>query len=186
MIRNRRFPDSVQQRCRQRHQTSIAVLADAIVESKGGETERLLTPKTRRRSHDEGCDPFADIANEQRKAALRQQRKEREERYAKMQADRFARMPRPVDGVKPAAPAAASGTTESRNPLLKEKERSNGRQNVIESIKALRERTGAGMMDCKHALEAKSRARINSISSSTMSLRSCSKKNPKTSKPPKP
>jgi elongation factor Ts len=27
-------------------------------------------------------------------------------------------------------------------------------QNVIELIKALRERTGAGMMDCKHALEA--------------------------------
>lgn len=27
-------------------------------------------------------------------------------------------------------------------------------QNVIEAIKSLRERTGAGMMDCKHALEA--------------------------------
>jgi elongation factor Ts len=27
-------------------------------------------------------------------------------------------------------------------------------KNVIELIKALRERTGAGMMDCKHALEA--------------------------------
>ena len=26
-------------------------------------------------------------------------------------------------------------------------------KNVIEAIKALRERTGAGMMDCKHALE---------------------------------
>ena len=33
----------------------------------------------------------ADIANEQRKAALRQQRKEREERYAKIQAERQAR-----------------------------------------------------------------------------------------------
>ena len=50
----------------------------------------------------------ADIANEQRKAAIRAARKEREERYAKMQAERFGHGPRPVDGVKPAAPAAAA------------------------------------------------------------------------------
>ena len=33
----------------------------------------------------------ADLINEQRKAAIRAQRKEREERYAKMQAERQAR-----------------------------------------------------------------------------------------------
>jgi hypothetical protein len=49
----------------------------------------------------------ADIANEQRKAALRQQRKEREERYAKMQADRASPLClaewRPVPNAAPAA-----------------------------------------------------------------------------------
>jgi small subunit ribosomal protein S2 len=67
------------------------VLADAIVEARGGVTEIAYTK-------DEGAEAtmvdairVADIANEQRKAAIRQARKEREERFAKMQAERLAR-----------------------------------------------------------------------------------------------
>jgi ribosomal protein S2 len=36
----------------------IAVLADAIVESKGGDHRDCLHQRSRRRSHDERCDPF--------------------------------------------------------------------------------------------------------------------------------
>jgi small subunit ribosomal protein S2 len=67
------------------------VLADAIVEARDGVTEIAYTK-------DEGAEAtmvdairVADIANEQRKAAIRQARKEREERFAKMQAERLAR-----------------------------------------------------------------------------------------------
>ena len=69
----------------------VGVLADAVVEARGGVTEVAYTK-------DEGAEAtmvdairVADIANEQRKAAIRQARKEREERYAKMQAERMAR-----------------------------------------------------------------------------------------------
>jgi len=69
----------------------VGVLADAVVEARGGVTEFAYTK-------DEGAEAtmvdairVADIANEQRKAAIRQARKEREERYAKMQAERMAR-----------------------------------------------------------------------------------------------
>ena len=69
----------------------IGTLADAIVEARGGVTEFAYVP-------DEGPEAtmvdairVADIANEQRKAAIRQARKEREERYQKMQAERAAR-----------------------------------------------------------------------------------------------
>ncbi|MEE3464930.1 MAG: 30S ribosomal protein S2, partial [Candidatus Enteromonas sp.] len=69
----------------------VGVLADAVVEARGGVTEVAYTK-------DEGAEAtmvdairVADIANEQRKAAIRQARKEREERYAKMHAERMAR-----------------------------------------------------------------------------------------------
>src|SRR5574344_2672716 len=68
-----------------------AVLADAVVESKGGETEIAYTKDQGEEATMKDAIRSADIANEQRKAALRQQRKEREERYAKIQAERQAR-----------------------------------------------------------------------------------------------
>lgn len=69
----------------------VAVMADAIVESKGGITEIAYTKDEGEEATMKDAIRAADIANEQRKAAIRQQRKEREERYAKMQADRAAR-----------------------------------------------------------------------------------------------
>jgi small subunit ribosomal protein S2 len=87
----------------------IGTLADAIAEGKGNLVSEFAYTK------DQGDEAtmadairVADIANEQRKAAIRAARKEREERYQKMQAERFGHSgPRPVDGVKPAgAPAA--------------------------------------------------------------------------------
>lgn len=87
----------------------IGVLADAVVEARGGVTEVAYTK-------DEGPEAtmvdairVADIANEQRKAAIRQARKEREERYQKMQAERMARRQafRAQQGAAP-APAATS------------------------------------------------------------------------------
>jgi len=68
-----------------------AVLADAIVESKGGETAIAYTKDQGEEATMKDAIRAADIANEQRKAALRQQRREREERYLKMQAERQAR-----------------------------------------------------------------------------------------------
>ncbi|MDO5330609.1 MAG: 30S ribosomal protein S2 [Bacillota bacterium] len=69
----------------------VGVLSDAIVEARGGVTTIAYTP-------DEGPEAtmvdairVADIANEQRKAAIRAARKAREERYAKMQEERKAR-----------------------------------------------------------------------------------------------
>jgi small subunit ribosomal protein S2 len=71
----------------------IGTLADAIVESKGGVdmTEFAYVKDQGEEATMKDAIRVADIANEQRKAALRAQRKEREERYAKMQADRAAR-----------------------------------------------------------------------------------------------
>ena len=69
----------------------IGVLADAIVESKGGETAIAYTKDQGEEATMKDAIRAADLANEQRKAALRQQRKEREERYLKMQSERQAR-----------------------------------------------------------------------------------------------
>jgi ethanolamine ammonia-lyase small subunit len=66
-------------------------MADAVVESKGGETAIAYTKDQGEEATMKDAIRSADIANEQRKAALRQQRKEREERYLKMQAERQAR-----------------------------------------------------------------------------------------------
>jgi small subunit ribosomal protein S2 len=85
----------------------VAVMADAVVESKGGETMIAYTKDQGEEATMKDAVRAADIANEQRKAALRQQRKEREERYAKMQADRQARYAAqngtPVASVAPTA-----------------------------------------------------------------------------------
>ena len=69
----------------------VGVLADAVVEAKGGLTEIAYTKDEAEEATMKDAIRAADIANEQRKAAIRAQRKEREERYAKLQAERQAR-----------------------------------------------------------------------------------------------
>lgn len=69
----------------------VGVLADAIVESKGGVTEIAYVKDEGEEATMKDAIRNADYINEQRKAAIRAQRKEREERYAKMQAERQAR-----------------------------------------------------------------------------------------------
>jgi small subunit ribosomal protein S2 len=81
----------------------IGVLADAVVESKGGITEFAYVKDQGEEATMKDAIRSADIANEQRKAALRQQRKEREERFARMQAERAARY-----APRDSAPAPAS------------------------------------------------------------------------------
>jgi small subunit ribosomal protein S2 len=93
----------------------VAVMADAVVESKGGVTEIAYTKDQGEEATMKDAIRSADIANEQRKAAMRAQRKEREERYAKMQADRNARFGS-RDGAAPyggAAPYAGSAAAAS-------------------------------------------------------------------------
>lgn len=69
----------------------IGVLADAVVESKGGVTEYAYVKDTAEEATMKDAVRAADIANEQRKAAIRAQRQAREERFRKMQAERQAR-----------------------------------------------------------------------------------------------
>lgn len=69
----------------------VGVLADAIVEAKGGITEIAYVPDEGEEATMKDAVRNADMINEQRRAAIRQARKEREERYAKMQAERAAR-----------------------------------------------------------------------------------------------
>ncbi|MDD5885357.1 MAG: 30S ribosomal protein S2 [Erysipelotrichaceae bacterium] len=69
----------------------IGVLADAVVESKGGVTEYAYVKDTVEEATMKDAVRAADIANEQRKAAIRAQRQAREERFRKMQAERQAR-----------------------------------------------------------------------------------------------
>lgn len=69
----------------------VGVLADAIVEAKGGITEIAYVPDEGEEATMKDAVRNADMINEQRRAAIRQARKEREERYAKMQAERQAR-----------------------------------------------------------------------------------------------
>lgn len=69
----------------------LGVLADAIVESKGGMTAIAHVPDEGEEATMKDAVRVADAANEQRKAAIRQQRREREERYRKLQAERAAR-----------------------------------------------------------------------------------------------
>jgi len=83
----------------------MGAMADAIVESKGGVTEFAFVKDQGEEATMKDAIRVADIANEQRKAALRAQRKEREEKFAKMQAERAARYAS-HDGASSAAPAA--------------------------------------------------------------------------------
>ncbi len=98
----------------------IGALADAVVEARGGLT-------TVAHVKDEGAEAtmadaikVADVAAEQRRAALRAARKAREERYAKMQAERNARFAaRKAEAAKAATAAkdgaaAAPATTEEK------------------------------------------------------------------------
>ena len=69
----------------------VGVLTDAIVEAKGGITEIAYVPDEGEEASMKDAVKNADMINEQRRAAIRKARKEREERYAKMQAERQAR-----------------------------------------------------------------------------------------------
>lgn len=69
----------------------LGVLADAVVESKGGITEFAYVKDTAEEATMKDAVRAADIANEQRKAAIRAQKQAREERFKKMQAERNAR-----------------------------------------------------------------------------------------------
>ncbi len=69
----------------------LGVLADAIVESKGGITEFAYVKDQAEEATMKDAVRAADIANEQRKAAIRAQKQAREERFKKMQAERNAR-----------------------------------------------------------------------------------------------
>lgn len=71
----------------------IGAFADAVVEARGGVTEVAYVKDVGPESTMQDAIRVADIANEQRKAAIRAARKEREERYAKMQGDRFGHRP---------------------------------------------------------------------------------------------
>ncbi|MCI2110905.1 MAG: 30S ribosomal protein S2 [Bacilli bacterium] len=69
----------------------IGTMADAVVESKGGVTEFAYVKDEGEEATMKDAIRVADIANEQRKAAIRAARREREERYARIQAERAAR-----------------------------------------------------------------------------------------------
>jgi small subunit ribosomal protein S2 len=83
----------------------MGTMADAVVESKGGVTEFAYVKDQGEEATMKDAIRVADIANEQRKAAIRAQRKEREERFAKMQADRAARYASHDGAVSPAQAA---------------------------------------------------------------------------------
>jgi len=69
----------------------VGVMADAIVEARGGVTEIAYVKDEGEEATMADAIRVADVANEQRKAAIRAARKEREERFAKMQAERNAK-----------------------------------------------------------------------------------------------
>ena len=69
----------------------IGLMADAVCEGKGGLPVYSYIPLEGEDATMPDAVKAADIANEQRKAAIRAQRKEREERYLKMQQERAAR-----------------------------------------------------------------------------------------------
>ncbi len=69
----------------------VGVLADAIVESKGGLTNVAYVKDEGEEATMKDAIRAADIANEQRRAAIRAQRQEREARNARIQAEKAAR-----------------------------------------------------------------------------------------------
>lgn len=88
----------------------VATLADAIAEAKDGVTEIAYTKDSEPEATMKDAIRAADIANEQRKAMIRQQRKEREERMARLQAERAARWAA-KKAEREAAAKAAQGET---------------------------------------------------------------------------
>jgi hypothetical protein len=100
-------------------------LADAIVESKGGVTELPYTKDQGEEATMKDAIRVADIINEQRKAAIRAQRKEREEKFAKMQADRqscpLCRHEKWCRNSTPAAAPVAPAATPAAAPVKESK-----------------------------------------------------------------
>jgi small subunit ribosomal protein S2 len=79
----------------------IGVLADAIVEARGGLTEVAYVKDEGDEATMDDAIKVANIAAEKHRAAVRAARKAREERYAKMQAERAARFAaRKAEGAK--------------------------------------------------------------------------------------
>lgn len=90
----------------------IGVLADAIVEARGGVTEIAYVPDQNGEANMDDAIRVADIANEQRKAQMRAARAAREERYRKMQEERAARRAsREAQGKPDAKPEAKPAET---------------------------------------------------------------------------
>lgn len=82
----------------------IGVLADAVVEARGGLTEVAYVKDEGEEATMADAIKVADIAAEQHRAAVRAARKAREERYAKIQAERAARFAaRKAEAAKAAA-----------------------------------------------------------------------------------
>lgn len=91
----------------------IGVLADAVVEARGGLTEVAYVKDVGAEASMEDAIKVADIAAEQHRQAVRAARKAREERYAKMQAERAARFA--------ARKAEAAKAAEAASPAKEEK-----------------------------------------------------------------
>lgn len=97
----------------------IGALADAVSEARGGLTTVAHIKDEGEEATMADAIKVADVAAEQRRAALRAARKAREERYAKMQAERNARFAaRKAEAAKAATAAktgaAAPATTEEK------------------------------------------------------------------------
>ena len=80
----------------------VGVLADAVVEARNGVTEIAYTKDEGEEATMADAIRVADIAAEQHRAAIRAARKAREERFAKMQAERQARYAARKAAQKPA------------------------------------------------------------------------------------
>lgn len=98
----------------------VSVLADAIVEARGGLTKIAYVKDEGEEATMQDAIRVADIAAEQRRAAIRAARKAREERYAKMQSERkaryAARAAAKAEEAKAAeAPKAEGAATEGEN-----------------------------------------------------------------------
>ncbi len=93
----------------------IGVLADAVVEARGGVTEVAHVKDEGEEATMQDAIKVADIAAEQHRQAVRAARKAREERYQKMQAERAARFAaRKAEAAKAAAENAAPAATEEK------------------------------------------------------------------------
>ena len=91
-------------------QLLIGALADAVVEARGGLTTVAHVKDNGEEATMADAIKIADIAAEQHRNAVRAARKAREERYAKMQAERNARFAARKAEAAKAAAAAKDGT----------------------------------------------------------------------------